>query len=164
MKSVLWKMIIICPQQMRIISGKPKWTILIFKAKALMRRALVMRIQEQIWIYLTVRMKQRPHQWATAMKKINIIVWAVPILIMIMKAYRPFIYLVWAGCINSFLTLLLPMYSRQPFFENLLYDLCQAILLTWFYRNIGAFRKTKILFYGLIIIFIGLFIGESIWD
>lgn len=81
----------------------------------------------------------------------------------ITKAYHPFIYLIWAGCINSLFSSILSLYKHRPFSGNLLYDLCEAVFLIWFYRNIGVFQKIKVFFYGFIIVFICLFIGQSIW-
>lgn len=81
----------------------------------------------------------------------------------IMKAYRPFIYLVWAACINSLLNSVLLFYSKNVSPHNLIFDLCEAVFLIWFYKNMGAFRRTKPFFYVFIFVFAGISLGEGIW-
>lgn len=79
----------------------------------------------------------------------------------IQTGYRPFIYLIWVGCINEIISFFLIINHQYNIVNSIIYGLCEAFLLLWFFYNLGIFNRKKILFYLLVILFLALWIVES---
>lgn len=79
----------------------------------------------------------------------------------IRNTYRPFIYLVWIGGVNEIVSFLLIINRHYNIINSVVYGLCEAMLLLWFFRNLGIFNKNKLLFYLLLLLFLSLWVIES---
>lgn len=82
----------------------------------------------------------------------------------ISSIYRPFIYLIWAGCITE----LLSTYFAYVYHNNLavgaIYSLCESILLLWFFRKLGTFHNQNKVFYTLFAAFLMIWIADTFFS
>ncbi len=78
----------------------------------------------------------------------------------IRDTYKPFIYLIWIGCINEVLTYYIASLGYYNFINSAIYELLESLLLLWFFKRLGVFKR-KYLFEGLIILFVSLWIIET---
>ena len=67
------------------------------------------------------------------------------------KSYYPFIYFIWAGCLNETVSLILAMNGYYTFVNNNIYVFSEALLLLWFFKNMRLFKKSTKLYYSLFI-------------
>jgi hypothetical protein len=79
----------------------------------------------------------------------------------ITDVYRPFIYLIWIGCITELLT----TYFAYVYHNNLaittIYSLCESLFLLWFFNRLGIFKNQNKLLYSLAILFIGIWLADT---
>jgi len=75
--------------------------------------------------------------------------------------YYPFIYLIWIGCVNETISYFLVIYRSNNVVNGIIYDLCESLLLLWFFKNLGVFNRKKAIFYFFAGFFIVLWIAES---
>lgn len=79
----------------------------------------------------------------------------------IQHIYRPFIYLIWVGCVTEVLS----SYFAYVYHSNLallsIYGLCESLLLLWFFSKLGIFKNHNKLLYLLIIAFIAIWLVEN---
>lgn len=79
----------------------------------------------------------------------------------IKESYRPFIYLIWIGCINEIISYLLIINGNYNIVNSNLYGLVESLLLVWFFRNLGVFRSRNLIFEFILVIFVIIWIIES---
>lgn len=78
--------------------------------------------------------------------------------------YRPFIYLVWLACVNELLSIYLLFHHQYTIVNYAIYSICEALLLLWFFKNLGMFKNRKLLFYFFILLFTGIWIIENFFS
>lgn len=78
--------------------------------------------------------------------------------------YRPFIYLIWIGCINEMLSTYLILNKHYTIINSTIYTILEALLLLWFFKKLAIFKGRKYLFYFLIFLFTGIWVIESFFS
>ena len=79
---------------------------------------------------------------------------------LIHKRYYPFIFSLWLGCLSETISYVL-VFNKQPtHVHNNIYILLEAILLTWYFKEEGLFRK-KGLFPLLLALLTGSWLAEN---
>jgi hypothetical protein len=82
----------------------------------------------------------------------------------IQKMYRPFIYLIWAGCLCE----LLSTYFAYAYHNNLavgsIYSLCESLLLLWFFNRLGTFKHRNKILYTLVVVFIIIWLVDNVFS
>jgi len=75
--------------------------------------------------------------------------------------YRPFVYLIWIGCITEAVS----TYFAYVYHNNLailaIYRLCESLLLLWFFSKLGIFKNLDKLLYLLMAVFVIIWLGEN---
>jgi len=71
--------------------------------------------------------------------------------------YRPFIYLIWVGCLIKMVSTYFSYADHSNLDVDSIYRLCESLFLLWFFSKLSVFRKQRKMLYLLG----GLFI--SIW-
>jgi hypothetical protein len=66
--------------------------------------------------------------------------------------YYPFLFCLWIGCVNELLSVVLIANGRQTLVNNNIYVLVESLMLTWFFKRKGLFKK-RTWFPGLILAF-----------
>lgn len=79
------------------------------------------------------------------------------------KQYYPFVYFIWAGCINEGISIVLAMNGNSNYINSNLYVLVAALSLTWFFKRIGLFGRTRSFFYAIMASFIIIWLVEVLW-
>ena len=82
----------------------------------------------------------------------------------IRKEYHPFIFLIWLGCVNETVSYISAVTQGTNVINSIIYDLCESLFLLWFFRNIQLFKRNRALFFGLIVLFVGLWVVESFFS
>lgn len=82
----------------------------------------------------------------------------------IRNEYRPFIYLIWIGCLNESISVYLALNHHYNFVNSVIYDLCESLLLLWFFKNLGAFKGKKAILYFLAALFISVWVLEIFFE
>lgn len=82
----------------------------------------------------------------------------------IAKIYYPFVYLIWAGCINETISYFLIINHNQTIINGVMYGIIESMMLLWFFRNIGVFNRKNWLFYCCIGLFIAIWVYESFFS
>ena len=77
------------------------------------------------------------------------------------EMYYPFIFCVWIGCINETLSIFLMLRGYQSLVNNNIYVLVESLLLIWFLKKIGVFRKHGSLFNLFNILLIIFWVSET---
>lgn len=75
--------------------------------------------------------------------------------------HKPFIYLIWIGCINEGLSIYLAFNGHHTIVNGVIYDLCESLFLLWFFKNLGVFKSRRYLFYFLGSLFVVIWIVET---
>jgi len=75
--------------------------------------------------------------------------------------YRPFIYLIWIGCITEILNTYFAYRYHNNVIVGVAYSLCESLLLLWFFAKLGLFKTHKKLLYLLIGIFIIVWLADN---
>ena len=80
------------------------------------------------------------------------------------EIYRPFIYLIWIGCITEVLSI----YFAYRYHNNLaiqtIYTLLESLLLLWFFARLGIFKKHKKFVYLLGSVFVISWAIDNFWS
>src|SRR5678809_1781390 len=75
--------------------------------------------------------------------------------------YRPFIYLIWIGCITEIVS----SYFAYVYHNNLavgaIYRLCESLFLLWFFSRLGVFKKQNKILYILSGIFVVIWFADN---
>lgn len=80
------------------------------------------------------------------------------------RVYRPFIYLIWLGCLNELLSIYFALSHHNNIINNIIYSLCESLLLLWFFKNLKIFKTKKYLLYFLAFFFITVWIAETFFS
>ena len=72
----------------------------------------------------------------------------------ISMVYRPFIYLIWIGCLAEILSFYFAYVYHNNAAVGAIYRLCESIFLVWFFHRLGIFNNHKNLFYVLTGLFV----------
>lgn len=78
----------------------------------------------------------------------------------IQNVYRPFIYLIWIGCLNELVSGYLISRGHYNIINGNIYGLCESLFLLWFFRTLGVL-KNKLLLYSLMAFFTSIWLVES---
>ncbi|HEY6953969.1 MAG TPA: hypothetical protein VI385_01940 [Flavisolibacter sp.] len=65
----------------------------------------------------------------------------------IREIYRPFIYLVWIGCVTEVLNTYFAYVYHNNLAISAIYSLCESLFLLWFFSRLGLFKKRSRLLY-----------------
>ncbi len=68
------------------------------------------------------------------------------------RIYYPFLLCIWLACINEILSFILIKYHHNTIVNNNIYVLVESLLIIWLFKNTGLFRKSKVLFYVMILL------------
>lgn len=74
--------------------------------------------------------------------------------------YYPFIYFIWAGCINEGISITLTMNGKSNYINSNLYVLIASLFLTRFFEKNGLFGKTRAVFYLILATYISVWLLE----
>lgn len=78
--------------------------------------------------------------------------------------YRPFIYLIWAGCITE----LASTYFAYVYHNNIaigtVYRLCESLLLLWLFSKMGIFKNRRKILYTLAVIFVAIWLTDNFFS
>lgn len=77
------------------------------------------------------------------------------------KRYYPFIFLIWAGCINELLSFILVLKGYQTLVSSNLYVLVAAFFITWFFKEEKLFKR-KWMFSFWLVIFLLVWITDTL--
>jgi hypothetical protein len=78
----------------------------------------------------------------------------------IRDVYRPFIYLVWVACITELLSVYLVLNHQYNIIPYTIYNLCESLLLLWFFQKLKVLKKKSFLFF-LIVLFVIIWVSET---
>lgn len=78
----------------------------------------------------------------------------------IRDVYRPFIYLIWIGCLADSLSLYFAYAYQNNLAVGAIYRLCESLFLLWFFNSLGVFKNRKLL-YLLGGLFVAIWIAEN---
>jgi hypothetical protein len=81
----------------------------------------------------------------------------------IRDVYRPFIYLIWIGCVADALSLYFALAYRNNLAVGTVYRLCESLFLLWFFNRLGVFKNHKQL-YSLGGIFIIIWVVDNFFN
>jgi len=70
------------------------------------------------------------------------------------ESYYPFLYFIEIGCLNEILSFILIKTHHHTVLNNNVYILLESLIITWFFKRIGLFKRSETLFIGIIISFI----------
>lgn len=76
-------------------------------------------------------------------------------------AYYPFIYCLWLGLINETISYILARTIGNNSINNNIYILFESLLITWQFQRWGIFGRSKILFPGVLLLFVIFWIIEN---
>jgi len=74
--------------------------------------------------------------------------------------YRPFIYLLWIGCLVEFLEFYFAYVYHNNVAVGIIYRLCESLFLLWFFNKLGIFNNYKIILYFLTTLFIAIWLVD----
>ena len=77
------------------------------------------------------------------------------------KAFRPFIFCLWIGCINDALSAVLIPHHYQTSLNNNIYVLIEAVLLILLFKNFEVFSRSKYLLHTILISLLLVWIMEN---
>ena len=60
------------------------------------------------------------------------------------KAYHPFLYCIWIACGNEIISFTLTRYHNGTSINNNIYVLLESLLLSFLFKNIGAFYRSRL--------------------
>lgn len=81
----------------------------------------------------------------------------------IRDVYKPFIYLIWIGCVADALSLYFAYTYRNNLAIGAIYGFCESLFLLWFFDRLGIFKNRKLL-YVLGGIFISIWMAENFFS
>lgn len=77
------------------------------------------------------------------------------------KKFQPFLFFIWAGLLSEILSSLMILKGFSNAAVTNVYVLIEAFLITWQFKNWGLFNKVNKWFYGILIIFLCVWITEN---
>lgn len=77
--------------------------------------------------------------------------------------YYPFIYFIWAGCINEAISIALAMKSMSNYINSNIYVLLASLLLVWFFKEQRLFERSRAEFYMMLFIFSSVWLTEVLY-
>lgn len=77
------------------------------------------------------------------------------------KRYYPFIFLIWAACINEVLNITLVLKGHQTHVNSNIFVLVEVFLITWFFKEEGLF-KSKRMFSSWLLVFSLVWITDTL--
>lgn len=75
--------------------------------------------------------------------------------------YYPFIFFVWAGCINELISFLLVMNKDYTYINSNIYVLVASVLILIFFKTNDLFKDNRLLYYAIFSAFIAVWLYES---
>jgi len=75
--------------------------------------------------------------------------------------YRPFLYLIWAGCLNEIVSVYCAFRFHNNIASNVAYSLIESFLLLWLFQRLKLFGGKTWLLYSLALIFFCIWLFES---
>jgi hypothetical protein len=82
----------------------------------------------------------------------------------ILDIYRPFIYLIWIGCVAEVLSTYFVYVYRNNLAVGTIYRLCESLFLLWFFNRLGVFKNQNKWLYLVTGIFIAIWIAENFFS
>jgi hypothetical protein len=79
----------------------------------------------------------------------------------IQNVYRPFIYIIWIGCIADILSIYFAYTYRNNLAVGAIYRLCESLFLLWFFNRLNVFKGHNKVMYLLISIFITIWMADN---
>jgi hypothetical protein len=73
------------------------------------------------------------------------------------KAFYPFVFFLWAGCLNEVLSFILILNGKQTLLNSNIYVLIEAVLLSWFFKEMRLLknqRKFTVLLIAIVLVWI----------
>lgn len=80
------------------------------------------------------------------------------------EVYRPFIYLIWVGCVAEALNTYFAYVYHNNLAIGVIYSLCESLLLLWFFSKLGIFKKRRKILYALITTFIAIWLADNFFS
>src|SRR5436190_3421615 len=78
----------------------------------------------------------------------------------ISSAYRPFIYLLWVGCLAEFFEVYFAYVYHNNVAVGIIYRLCESLMLLWFFNKLGIFNNYNLILYFLTTLFIAIWLVD----
>ncbi len=75
--------------------------------------------------------------------------------------YRPFIYLIWIGCITEVVSTYFAYVYHNNLAVGAIYRLCESLFLLWFFSRLGIFTKQSKILYALSGIFVVIWLTDN---
>lgn len=75
--------------------------------------------------------------------------------------YRPFIYLIWIGCVTEIVSTYFAYVYHNNLAVGAIYRLCESLLLLWFFSKVGVFKKHIKLLYLIGGIFLAIWLADN---
>lgn len=75
-------------------------------------------------------------------------------------SYYPFLYVIWLGCLNESLSIGLALNEFPTLVNSNIYVLIEAILLTWFFKNMKVFKQ-RLIYYVVVVSLVLVWILEN---
>lgn len=82
----------------------------------------------------------------------------------IRSIYRPFVYLIWVGCINETISYFLIINRNYSIINSTIYGLFESILLLWFFKYQGVFNRRTWLFPFFALLLVSIWVVESFFS
>lgn len=77
------------------------------------------------------------------------------------RNYHPFVFLLWTGCLNEMVSHYLVSHGQYNIINSNIYSLAESLLLLWFLRRSGQFDRRRLLFIGLLSLFLLAWVAEA---
>lgn len=78
------------------------------------------------------------------------------------EKYRPFVYLIWIGCINEVISVYLAFRYHNNIICSIIYTLIESLFFLWFFKKLKLFDgRNKKWLYFLVVLFVGIWIANS---
>ncbi|RYG50105.1 MAG: hypothetical protein EOO01_11475 [Chitinophagaceae bacterium] len=81
----------------------------------------------------------------------------------IYPGFKPFVYVCWAALLTETVCYFLVYNRGNTYIPYGIYSLAESLLITWFFREMGIFRKKPQLFMALIYFYIAAWITEAVF-
>jgi hypothetical protein len=78
--------------------------------------------------------------------------------------YYPFIWMIWAGCLNEIVSFIMAMNGLYNVLNSIIYGLCESMLLLWFFQRLGVFKKRPVWLWVLVLLFLVIWIMDSFFS
>lgn len=82
----------------------------------------------------------------------------------IRDTYRPFIYLIWMGCITEVLSTYFAYVYHNNLVIGAIYRLSESLFLLWFFSKLGIFKNQKKVLYLLVAVFIIIWLADNFFS